>query len=320
MPASPSDRLIECQENPLCLMPYINPKSIIMKKTIVLIAALALYFNAFAQFTKEHAFNDQASVNIHMVRLENSGRKICVVNRNDSISYQYIFYNPDYTLFKTVSINLGPLIIAENYNSPGLDVSFVAENVFDTDPDIDLLGQLTYYDEGNAEYAQVVVFNQDGSPLFESDIENTNAYIINSSMANSSLISSLTNTDEGAKMILDVDYFNEGLLSYDVYDLPGNIPSAMDEHQLSEANYGHLRAYPVPAQEYVDIEYRLAEGQQAGIIVITDVQGKTLQRIRVTANRGTLRVPLANYKSGSYLYRMGTGRGVPRSGKMIIVK
>jgi hypothetical protein len=292
-----------------------------MSKYIGFICIIVLSANAAGQFTKEHAFNDQASVKIHMIRLENSGQKICVVNIPDSITYQYVFYNPDYTEFKTVSIDLGPLFIASDYNSPSLDVSYIAENVFDQDPDIDLLGQLIYYDDGGAEYAQVVVFNQDGSTLFKSDVDNSNAWLINSSVANSSLISSLSNTDEGAKMILDVDYFNEGLLSYDVYDLPGTLPSAIMDRGLTDESAGnYLRAYPVPANEFVDMNYQLAGDQNTGIIEIIDEQGKTIQRIRVNANRGTLRVPVNHYQNGSYIYKINTKRGVPRSGKMVIVK
>lgn len=290
-----------------------------MRKVLGLFCLMAAVLNISAQYTKEHAFNDQASVKIHMVRLENSGQKICVVNIPDSITYQFIFYNLDYSEFRTVTINLGPLIIAAEYNSPSLDVSYIAENVFDQDPDIDLLGQVMYYDEGNAEYAQVVVFNQDGSTLFESDIENSNTWVINSSVANSSLVSSLTNTGEGAKMILDVYYFNEGLYSYDVYDLPGTLPSAVMDHWLTDEQAGNfLRAYPVPASEFVDLNFQLAGDQDTGIIEIMDAQGKSVQRIRVNANRGTIRVPVTNYPGGSYIYKIDTKRGVPRSGKMIV--
>jgi hypothetical protein len=290
-----------------------------MRKVLWLIGLIIVFFNGSAQYVKEHAFNDQASVKIHMVRLENSGQKICVVNIPDSITYQYVFYNPDYTEFKTISIDLEPLFIASDYNSPSLDVSYIAENVFDQDPDIDLLGQLIYFDAGGAEYAQVIVFNQDGSTLFKSDVDNSNAWLINSSVANSSLISSLSNTDEGAKMILDVDYFNEGLLSYDVYDLPGTLPSAiMDRGLTDESSGNYLRAYPVPANEFVDMNYQLAGDQNTGMIEIIDEQGKTVQRIRVNANRGTIRVPVTHFQNGPYIYKINTRRGVPRSGKMIV--
>ncbi|MBN2275149.1 MAG: T9SS type A sorting domain-containing protein [Bacteroidales bacterium] len=292
-----------------------------MKRIIVFMSIMTGFFNVSAQLAKEYAFNDQASVNIHMVRLEISGKKICVVNRNDSISYECVFYNSDYSEYKTVSINLGPLFIVSDYCFPSLDVSYIAESVFDQDPDIDLLCQLTYYDGEDAEYAQVVVFNEDGSALFTSDVVNSNAWLINSSLANSSLISSLTNTGDGAKMILDVYYFNDGLFSYDVYDLPGILPSFATEHQLTgESVADCLRAYPVPSDEYVNIDYKLAGDQQAGFIVITDELGRTVQRVRVTTNRGTIRVPLASYKTGPYLYKANTSRGVSRSGKMMIVK
>jgi len=290
-----------------------------MRKALGLFCLMAAVLNTSAQYTKEHAFNDQASVKIHMIRLENSGQKICVVNIPDSITYQFVFYNPDYTEFKTVTLHLGPLFIVTNYNSPSLDISYIAENVFDQDPDIDMLGWLSYYDEGNAEYAQVVVFNEDGSTLFESDIENSNTWIINSSVANSSLVSSLTNTGEGAKMILDVYYFNEGLYSYDVYDLPGTLPSSAMDHMLTGEPAGnYLHGYPVPASEFVDMNYQLAGDQNTGIIEIIDAQGKSVQRIRVNTNRGTIRVPVTHYPSGSYIYKIDTKRGVPRSGKMIV--
>ena len=119
-------------------------------------------------------------------------------------------------------------------NYPSLIIRYVTEHVFDQDNDIDILAHLSYYDNNDDEYAQVLVFNENGSTLFESDIENTNTWLINSAVANSSIKASLTNTEAGAKMILDVYYFNEELYSYDVYDLPGSLPSSSKDLKALE--------------------------------------------------------------------------------------
>jgi len=292
-----------------------------MKKILLLLNfSLVTYFSS-AQIVKEHAFDDPASIGIQVITLENSGQKLCVLNRIDSASYKCIFYNTDYSAFKTISIDLGPLFIISDYNSPSLVLRYITENVFDLDNDIDILAHLSYYDDNDDEYAQVLVFHENGSILFESDIENTNAWLLNSSVANSSIKSSLTNSETGAKMILDVFYFNEGSYSYDVYDLPGSLPvSLKDPKALEETSGNFLRAFPVPAHEYVDMEYQLSGDQKTGEIEIIDGEGKTVQKIRVDNNRGMIRVPVSQYNSGIYIYKLNTKRGIPRTGKVMIMK
>jgi hypothetical protein len=256
-----------------------------------------------------------------VITLENSGQKIFVVNQNDSTSYECILYNPDYSEFKTISIDLEPLFITADYKFPSLSIRYVTEHVFDQDNDIDILAHLSYYDNNDDEYDQVLVFNENGSTLFESDIENTNTWLINSAVANSSIKASLTNTEAGAKMILDVYYFNEGLYSYDVYDLPGSLPvSSKDLKALEETQGNYLRAFPVPASEFVDMEYQLSGDQKTGEIEIMDGEGKTIQKILVENNRGMVRVPVSQYSNGVYIYKLNTKRGIPRTGKVMIMK
>ena len=292
-----------------------------MKKILLLLNfSLVTYFSS-AQIAKEHAFDDPSTIGISVITLENSGQKICVVNRIDSTSYQCIFYNTDYAEFKSISIDLDPLFIIPAYNSPSLIIRYITENVFDQDNEIEILAQLSYYDENYDEYAQVLVFNENGSTLFESDIENSNAWLLNSSVANSSIKASLTNTEAGAKMILDVFYFNEGTYSFDVYDLPGSLPlTAKDPKTFEETEGNYLRAFPVPAHEFMNMEYQLSGDQKTGEIEIIDEQGKTIQKIRVENNRGMVRVPVSQYSNGVYIYKLNTKRGIPRTGKVMIMK
>lgn len=292
-----------------------------MRKYFLFACLLTVSLGASSQLNKTHSFDDQTSAGIQVISLENDGQKYCVVNRTDSISYQCILYNSDFSVFKTISIDLGTLIGIEDYNSPYLVIRYVAESLFDQDADIDILGQLTYFDSADDEYAQVVIFHENGGILFASDIDNTNAWLVNSTVSNSNIHSSITKTDDGAKMILDAYYFNEGLYSFDVYDLPGSIPSSLKEPGLNQELEGnYLNAYPVPARDFVDMEYKLAENQKSGIIEIVDEQGKTLQKVRVDENRGVIRLPVNHYSNGLYYYKLKTRRGIPRTGKVLIVK
>ncbi len=292
-----------------------------MKKVLILICLIIVSFTTQAQVVKEHAFDDPATRGISVITLENSGQKFFVVNQNDSTSYECILYNPDYSEFKTISIDLEPLFITADFKYPSLNIRYVTEQVFDQDNDIDILAHLSYYDNNDDEYAQVLVFNENGSTLFESDIENANTWLINSAVANSSIKASLTNTEAGAKMILDVYYFNEGLYSYDVYDLPGSLPvSSKDLKAFEETSGNYLRAFPVPASDFVDMEYQLSGDQKTGEIEIMDEEGKTIQKIRVENNRGMVRVPVSQYANGVYIYKLNTKRGIPRTGKVMIMK
>jgi hypothetical protein len=288
-----------------------------MGKFLFLLCLTLVMGDLCAQIVREHAFDDQASVNIQIVRLENSGQKTCVVNQVDSVNYQCIFYNSDYSEYKTVTMELDHLIAITDFNSPRLEVDYISENTFDLDNDIDLLCQFSYYNSNNDLYAQVIVFNENGSVLFATDIDNSNAFLINSSIANGSILSSLINTNEGTKMILDAYYINEGKYSFDIYSLPGSVSTNLKSAGVESDNY--LNAFPVPASEFVIMDYKLAGDQNSGEIEVIDQQGRTVQRIRVDKNQDVLRMPVKNYSNGIYFYKLNSKRGAPRTAKVLVI-
>lgn len=288
-----------------------------MRKILFLLCLTIVPGGLHAQIIKEHAFDDQASVNIQIVKLENSGQKTCVVNQMDSVHYQCIFYNSDFTEYKTVNLELDQMIAITDFNSPGLEVNFISENTFDLENDIDILCQFSYYDGNDDLYAQVIVFNENGSVLFATDIDNSNAFLINSSIANGSVISSLINTNEGTKMILDVYYIDDGKYSFDMYSLAGSVPTDMKSAVGKSDNY--LNVFPVPASDYVNMDFKLAGDQNSGEIEVIDQQGRTVQRLRVDKNQGTLRMPVKNYSNGIYFYKLNSKRGAPRTAKVLVV-
>lgn len=289
-----------------------------MRRILYLLCLTLAIGGLHAQIIKEHAFDDQSSVNIQIIRLENSGQKTCVVNQVDSVNYHCIFYNSDFSEYKTVNLELDKMIAITDFNSPYLEIDFISENTFDLDNDIDLLCQFTYYDSNDDLFAQVIVFNENGSVLFATDIDNSNAFLINSTIANGSIIPSLVNTNEGTKMILDAYYINDGSYSFDMYSLPGSVPTNLKNAGIESGNY--LNAYPVPANDFVNMDYKLAGNENSGEIEIVDQQGRTVQKIRVDKNQGLLRMPVKNMSNGLYFYKLNSKRGAPRTAKVLIVK
>jgi hypothetical protein len=270
-----------------------------------------------AQVVKEHSFDDQTSFNIQIVKLENSGQKTCVVNQVDSVHYQCVFYNSDFSEYKTVDLELDQMIAITDFSSPRLEVDYISENTFDLDNDIDILCQLSYYNSNEDLFAQVIVFNENGTVLFATDIDNSNAFLINSSIANGSILSSLVNTNEGTKMILDAYYINDGKYSFDMYSLPGSVPTIYKSPGAESGSY--LNAFPVPANDFVNMDYKLAGDQNSGEIEVLDQQGRTVQRIKVDKNQGVLRMPVKNYSNGIYFYKLNSRRGAPRTAKVLVV-
>lgn len=273
-----------------------------------------------AQIDIDFAFDGEATVNMQLVNLEEAGQKYCVINRMDSVTYALVFHHLDYSEYTTVNIDLEPTIIASPFKSVSLSFFLASQHVFDLDTGIELLAQLEYYDAGNELYAQVIVFNDNGSILFASDIENSNAWLLNSSLVNGSLLSSLVNTPSGTKMIVDAYYFDSGTYSFDVYSLPGALPSENPDKSANGLSENHLTAFPVPARDYVTMDYRLSDGQQSAVVEITDQQGRVVGSFHLNQNAGQVRLPVTDFTSGLYNYKLNAKRGYPRTARVLILK
>jgi hypothetical protein len=102
-----------------------------------------------------------------------------------------------------------------------------------------------------------------------------------------------------------------------MYSLPGSVATNLNSAGIQSDNY--LNAFPVPASEFVNMDYKLSEDQNSGDIEVIDQQGRTIQRIRVDKNQGVLRMPVKNYSNGIYFYKLNSKRGAPRTAKVLIV-
>ncbi len=82
--------------------------------------------------------------------------------------------------------------------------------------------------------------------------------------------------------------------------------------------YGlEITATPNPARVYVAFNYQLPESKPEGIISVSDMAGKEIQRFVVSGKQGQQVWDIRNVKSGVYLYTLTSG-GLQKTGKVVI--
>jgi len=82
--------------------------------------------------------------------------------------------------------------------------------------------------------------------------------------------------------------------------------------------YGlEITATPNPARVYVAFNYQLPESKPEGIISISDMAGKEIQRFAVSGKQGQQVWDIRTIKLGVYLYTLTSG-GLQKTGKVVI--
>ncbi len=78
-----------------------------------------------------------------------------------------------------------------------------------------------------------------------------------------------------------------------------------------------IEAYPSPAGTWVTFDYVLPLNETEALITISDVNGKTIKRISLSAARGQKVVDVRNIHNGIWFYTMHSGNQT-KSGKLVI--
>lgn len=292
-----------------------------MKRIITLMTIIIGITNINSQVTLDTTLTDQTFLDISYIQLENSGIKLYVY-KADNETVGVNLYNTDYSLFKDISIDISSLFLIDNYDFFTFSIYYMAENLFDTDNEIEFLAELYYYYEtDDEEYSQVLIFNEDGTILFSSDIENTNSYIIYPSFHGFGYPGSIFNTNDGTKLLIDVYNFNAGSWRYEIYNLTGTLSAAQNEFNAKSLSSSHrMKAAPNPADSYVNIDYKLSENEKSAQLHIYNSQGMLLKTIDIKSNEGILDISTMDLPSGSYIYEMKSKRRNYGRRSLIITK
>ena len=291
-----------------------------MKKTnyflFSLLGFLGLFSvsNAFAQITFEHSYGSHKEAPVHITTLENSGDKYVVY---DELSASLYLYNLNHSLWKTIIIDTVALGVTPNLTQfgEGVDISYIKENLFDLDNQVEFIWQYSQFNP-NAQIVSAII-DESGLPLVVFD----SCYIINNDMEG--YYQRIRNTSNGTKLITENGFTDE----YKVYSLPGTLTcnpcGGISGIVNPNNNSGRMpsKAFPVPTEKTITIQYELPKDSKSGTIEIHKVSGERIESVSIGPAFTDITVPVSSLSNGVYLYTVKSDIGaVVSTGKFIVNK
>lgn len=265
-----------------------------MKKIafIILVSLLAV-FTGKAQINLEHEFTWLSAASVNLPTL---GYKYYAM---DAFNNKCIVYNTNYTIYKQISIP-----VPSGYYL--VDIQYLTENLFNTDPKLEFLYVIYKYDSilGYGMYSTRVM-SEDGTQLLQVD---GGGYSIVYPAA------------QGSKLFVWMYDFSLSAYSIAtrVYSLPGSYTagSGMPGGDITPT----LQAWPNPAREYIYLPIpENTNGTPLSIILIAQ-DGKQIQVNNFRMENQLINLPTTGIAPGAYFYRISNSVGVLNTGKILIVR
>lgn len=261
-------------------------------KTIALTFFYVLFvFLIHAQVTLEKKYDYSTSV----VRLETQGYKYYLM---DVPVGQCRIYNLDHSLFKTISCN----VPSGFYLS---DIKLLSENVFDSDPGIELLCTFYKYNSSQNYYEyDSKIINEDGSQILFID---------------GALYNYINKTGENTYKLLSYCYdfsVSPEKVWTNIYNLPGTVVSA---EMLNEKSPDILlNAFPNPATHTLKVAYSLPENVTQGTLHLVDNSGRQVKQFVVDHHTDFLMLDISKFQSGIYHYFIEYGNTKTPAKKLVV--
>ncbi|HEX5316335.1 MAG TPA: hypothetical protein VFX22_06765, partial [Candidatus Kapabacteria bacterium] len=223
----------------------------------------------------------------------------------DSATWKYILLNDDSILIFNLDHSLQTIIpVPPSRPFIETEVVVIAKNLFGTDGGYDymLTGQDSTF------YHEMQVYSENGNILFSCDtcapypdpFTTSDLRYINNPNEVSVFIKT---TDQGTKMLIT----RGGNDSIRVYSLPGKLPSCSNallgvtpSNSVGTNPSLPTSAYPNPSQGRVRIAYQLPSGVSSGEVVLTDEEGREVNRYHVTSAFSDLEIQESDLPGGSY--------------------
>ncbi len=244
-----------------------------MKKSIFLFIVTVIVSNLNAQITLENTFSDNLYyfTNTHLKTLYFSASP---VNGN-----QFIFYNEDYSYYKTVTITP-----PSGYKCFG--IGNISDHLFNSDDLIEFT--CVFGDTLNNSGYLLKLYNEN-----ETEMQNFgNAY--------SSYAYKTINNDVRFSVFKYVDYPNSDYET-DVYSLPGSIASA---RSLKSEACEYL-PYPNPANTIIYLKYNLDQSEIENLQIYNSF-GQIIETKKIGGAFNRIKLDISSYPSGQYFYNYKT--------------
>lgn len=269
-----------------------------MKKSIILtIATLLIAVISKSQINLEAKY-PAGMKNLQLCNLTTGGYKYYYY---DKINNQIKMYNPNHSIFKTISVTLPP----SGYNFSSLQ--FVSDNLFNTDNLIEFYIAYSY---------SVSPFNIQKKIYNES-----NVLLLSSNTTGNGAGAEVININGSFKLKLPTNNGDSSI----VYSLPGTLPCDACGGPTSIVKNNTTtntmpNAYPNPTSTQITIPYTLTNNDTKGKINIYDINGKILREYIVDNTFENIILDTQEFSAGTYYYNLTTNSGVSEAKKIIVIK
>jgi len=268
-----------------------------MKNLILRILPLLLLLlsaQAFGQIQLQTSFNYSGNY----VKLEKEGFKFYVM---DVTAEQCRIYNPDYSLWKTVQLNIPN-------NRYLTDIQFLSQYLFDTDEGLEFTYVYYQYVQTSTSYYYIYttcVIDDNGSVILEvpggswSEIRNIDG--------------------DGARMMIYVYDYSAFPYSVktQVYRLPGTYTGVpLIESAQSQAN--SLSVFPNPTPGRIRFESAGAMAEDKAWMIILDSGANVVLRQPVSDSSGDLDLKSLGLPAGTYYLRVETNKLQTKFQKVVL--
>ncbi|HEY9114902.1 MAG TPA: T9SS type A sorting domain-containing protein [Bacteroidales bacterium] len=210
-----------------------------------------------------------------------------------------LIYGLDYSLQKSISLSVPA-------NMYLYEAAFVSAHVFNEDNLVELL--VVYYnyqptsDTGGYYYYTTQVVNENGTVLLN--------------VPDGAYSDLLFYNNGSIKLLVNIYDFSASLypLNTEIYGLTGSISSSTPEN----AEITLKNPYPNPANNFVNIPYKLEKDMPAELILL-DINGHEVNRASLTPSSENVILNTSNLSPGQYIYYIET-KGKRSLARKIIVK
>lgn len=262
-----------------------------MNKIISFLLLSLLCTTTIAQVTLETKYDYSTAV----AEFETSGYKYFLM---DVPNGQCRIYNTDHSLFRIVNCNVPAGFFL-------YDIKFLSENLFDSDPEIELLCTFYRYD------ATLQYYEYDSKIIDENGVQMI--------FIDGALYNYINKTGENEYKLFsycyDFSVWPEKIWT-NIFSLPGSpVVSSLTGKDIRQIE---MKAFPNPAGSEVKVAYILPEGVEQGTLFLYDNTGKLSGRYIVDNHTDHLLLNVSGLQNGVYHYFLQYGNRRSSSKQMVI--
>ena len=263
-------------------------KGINIRISILLISFIAFNLSVNAQINLEHTF-DGLVTHYGSGGLIGNNTGVNLYGYTKNSSNQVLFYNEDYSLYKTITITP-----PTGYNNSS--ISFVSKNLFNSDDKIEFIiafinpNALQQGGDYNTYYSSKI-YNEDGNLIKDFG---TSYQIIPSGIVNIS--------NGQFKLLIHRYVYNTNsiiITSTEIYSLPGTLPNSISEQSNTQF---HL-PYPNPANTTITLPYQLKHGEISKMNIY-NINGQLIETKHIGYNFDKILLNVSTYIKGVYIYEV----------------